>query len=73
MSCEMIHFMKKVLPVPEIKEQRGASNDVLLGECKVSSKQELEDTVNRMKMYNEAYRFDNYEPQLSKDELTLSE
>lgn len=73
MSCEMIHFMKKVLPVPEIKEQRGASNDVLLGECKVSSKQELEDTVNRMKMYNEAYRFDNYEPQLSKDELTLSD
>ncbi len=74
MAKEMIHFMKKLLPVPEIEENnlKGVREDELLGECKVSSKKELEDTVNRMKMYNEAYCFDNYEPQMSNDEATLS-
>lgn len=73
MSNKKRYFMNKVIPVPYYPKTEKAINNLFVSESKVSSKQELEETIERMKMYDEGYRFDNYEPHLTDDEQMLSD
>ncbi len=65
-------FIKKILPAP-IYSNTVVVEDAMGAECKVNNKLELEDTIDRMKMYDEGYRFDNFEPPLTEDEKKLSD
>ncbi|MCR5640186.1 MAG: hypothetical protein K6G04_02405, partial [Lachnospiraceae bacterium] len=73
MENRQMHFMKKVLPAPDYMGIEDTLQGMLGAECKVSSREELAHTIDKMKTYEEAYRFDNYEPSLTAAEEALSQ
>ena len=68
-------FLSKKMPAAMTLTVGAPSGQDMLTtqECKISSKEELDQTIDRMKTCSAAYRFDAYEPQLSDDEKKLSD